>query len=187
MNLESYYSEMTDKGEYDADTDPHFLEVNLIVSFNWDVSSSYMNKYKKAIRKASDFMLDITDGMLYLRHVILADNSAREASAHMLVKKGNADDNNDHNWPHVPGGGLGKYLSGGTGSSYAIVMPEKLQGKNPDNSRYYKTIVHEFGHYGRVSLFMEASGTESHMRSQGPAGFHEPRVLLLRDDRQGRL
>jgi hypothetical protein len=142
------HDSLSNKGEYDADTDPHFLEVNFIVSFNWDVSDRYMNKFKKAMRKASDYMLDITDGMLYFRQVILADRSKRWADAHMHVKSGNADDNNDYNWPHVPGGGLGKYLTGGTGGSYAIVMPEKLNGKNPDSGRYYKTIVHEFGHYG---------------------------------------
>jgi hypothetical protein len=142
------HDSLSNKGEYDADTDPKFLEVNLVVSFNWNVDTSYFNKFKKAIRKASDFMLDITDGMLYIRHVILADNSARWGSAHMHVKSGNADETRDYNWPHVPGGGLGKYLTGGTGSSYAIVMPEKLNGDNPDAGRYYKTIVHEFGHYG---------------------------------------
>jgi len=139
---------LSNLGEYRNGTDPRFLEVNLVVSFNWDVDVSYMTKFIIAMKQASDYMYDVTDGMLYFRLVILADNNAYKNDANMIVKSGNAVKNTDHNWPHVPGYGIGGYLVGNTGSSYAIVMPETFNGKYPNEGRYPKTIVHEFGHYG---------------------------------------
>ena len=81
---------------------------------------------------------------MYFRVVQIYDNNVNRHKAHMIVEPGTASDpDDDDHWPHVPGAGIGGYLSTTkVGPSYAIVMPQKFNhdgifgGSNPDKGAY---------------------------------------------------
>ncbi|UCE38529.1 MAG: PKD domain-containing protein [Thermoplasmata archaeon] len=136
---------LTNLKEYQVGTDPRFFEVNLVVSLDWDASESYMDKYVSGMRKASNFLYDVTDGYLYFRCVFIYDNEENWDEADIRVYNGTAWKNDQPHWPQAKTGGFDK---GGF-----ITMPQYLNpyGFNirygPTRKEYYKAIVHESGHY----------------------------------------
>jgi PKD repeat protein len=126
--------------EYDAGTNPRFFELNLEVSIMWDATNDYINKYKTAMKKASDYFYDVTDGLLYFRVVTIKDNSGGSSSADIRVKSGKADETSDYNWPSSP-------TPGWHNSASHITMPETWYDYAPDHKKYWQTICHELGHY----------------------------------------
>jgi len=163
------HDRLINKAEYGIGTDPRFFEINLWVSLNWDASSSYMSKIAKGIRKASDFIYDVTDGRMYFRYVLLRDNSAGYGTADVQVDSGGI-------WPQASVGGIDS-------SGDHIYMPQYFNGKdtkkgNPDGGSWYKTLAHEFGHYGMYFYdeYIDADGNEypGHWWTgipKGPKGF----------------
>lgn len=164
--------------EYYYGTDPKFFEINLIVSMNWNADSSYFGKMAKGMRKASDYLFDVTDGLMYFRVVHIYDNKVKWDNAHMRVEPGTANDKNDHHWPHAS---VDKYRHKKVGNSGCIVMPQKFDhdkifgGSNPDKGSYYRTIIHEWGHYG-IGLYDEYVG---------PGGDAECKVCIM-DNQYGK-
>jgi hypothetical protein len=140
------FDHLSNAEEYDLDTDPQFFEPNLIISMEWDASQSYMNDYVVSMRRASDFLWDVTDGYMYFKHVQIYDNKERWGDADIRVLEGTANSQDDENWPRAGG----DYLQ----DTGFIKMPEWFDhdnhngGSGPKSSDYYRTIVHEWGHYG---------------------------------------
>jgi len=136
------------KAEYNWDTDPTFFEVNLVVDINFDASESYIKKYVKGMKLASDYLFDVTDGYMYFRTVFIRDKT-NSTTSDIVVEPG-VPSKDGYAWPHT-------YVGGISSSTVQIVMPQKFDDSglgwgilavNPDNGKYYRTIAHEFGHYG---------------------------------------
>ncbi len=115
---------------------------NLLVSLEWDASSAYMNQIAEAMRQASDYLYDASDGQMAFGHVVIYDRWAGWNDADIQV----AVRNNVRPYAYV--GGLtaadrsqvirvGRYWDGASGS----------QG-DWDQRNGYRTLIHEFGHYG---------------------------------------
>jgi hypothetical protein len=137
---------LNNKAEYDLGTDPRFYEFNLRVSFEFNAGDSYFGKYETGMKKASDFIYDVTDGHMYFRYIIIEDKKHGWNTADIQVHSGTADSKSDHHWPKAQVGGIDN-------DDEHITMPEKYDhdnlfgGSSPRSSEYYETIGHEFGHY----------------------------------------
>ncbi len=120
--------------------------LHLVVSFNWDVDSTYLNRYIDGMRMASNYLLDTTDGHMLIGSVTFYDNSAHWSEADIRVGKGNARFTTDEYWPKARVGGI---LFGGI----RIVMPEAFLGHYPNETfsdfyrPYFTTLTHEIMHY----------------------------------------
>ncbi|UCE36611.1 MAG: PKD domain-containing protein [Thermoplasmata archaeon] len=137
---------LTNIQEHRLGTDPLFFEINLMASLNWDASESYMNKLAKGFRKASNFLYDVTDGHLYFRYILIHDNKNNWDNADVQVHKGIAYKNSQSHWPQASVGG---FDTGGE-----ITMPQTYNPYGvsfihykPDQAEWYKTLIHECGHY----------------------------------------
>ncbi|UCH88449.1 MAG: PKD domain-containing protein [Thermoplasmata archaeon] len=146
-NSDADSDRVTNKREYQIGTNPRFFEISMTVSLGFDASTGYINDYKYGMKKASDYLYDVTDGYLYFRYIEIRENSGGWSTADIQVHSGTADDKNDHHWPKASVGGI-------TSTSYHITMPQYFDhdgwfgGSGPNKDEYYKTIAHEFGHYG---------------------------------------
>jgi PKD repeat protein len=135
--------ELTNKGEYQIGTDPLFFELNLRVTINWNASDSYIEEFKTGIKRASDFLYDVTDGLLYFRYVTIYDKDVNSGDCDMHV----------HTSVPRPSSG--------------IAMPRYWNGENtnwgdPDYKAYYRAIIHEVGHkfLGLSDEYMDANGKD---------------------------
>jgi PKD repeat protein len=143
-------------GEYNWGTDPKLFEFNVKVSCDWDADSKYLSLLAKGMKKASDFLFDVTDGYMYFRTVIIYDNKYgwNSADVHVL------DDWKNLRWNAYPGG----YFK--TGASYDIEAGRrhKIRGPHdPDERGYYATMIHEWGHYAFYlgDEYIDYNGDES--------------------------
>jgi PKD repeat protein len=135
---------LDNKEEWIRETDPNLFEVNLWVSLNWDVSEGDLLDYADAIRGASDFIYDVTDGNMYFRCIFIYDKRKNWDNADIQIHKGTAWNPGSSIWPCARVGG---FDSGG-----AITMPQKIAygGLIPLGCRrsyWIKTLAHESGHY----------------------------------------
>lgn len=129
---------------------PDIKWIDLVIAFNWDISNTiwdfwYMNDYKAGMRYASDFLFDVTDGHFAIQSVEFHDNvkenTAEWNATDIRVGKGNVDSTSQRWWPNATVGGI-------TIADGYLNLPQYFEYAFPSGSNYYKTIVHEFGHYG---------------------------------------
>jgi hypothetical protein len=125
---------------------------NLVISLQWNATPSYMQEISQAMKLASDYLFDVSDGQMALGRVTIYDNGEhwREADIQILARQfvrpygyvgglrsANASDimRVGRQWDRW--GGQGR---DGTGHGYWNL------------SDGYRTLIHEFGHYG-LNLF----------------------------------
>ena len=115
---------------------------NLLVSIEWDATVSYTQQISRAVRLASDYLYDLTDGQMAFGHVSIYDNARHWGDADVQISAKNIVR------PHAYIGGIissdpshvirvGRHWDGQTGSQGGWDEPDG-----------YRTLVHEFGHYG---------------------------------------
>jgi len=80
---------------------------------------------------------------VYISKVVIYDDKQYWDIAHVRIGDQDADNLGDEYWPHVDLLGLGGYWS----ISNHIYLPRTFLGYKPNHPYYYRTIVHELGHY----------------------------------------
>lgn len=115
---------------------------NLVISVEWDATESYLQDVVTAIQRASAFLYDVTDGQMTLGEVAIYDKAEHWAEADLQISAKNVVQ------PHAFIGGItdsdpshimrvGRFWDGNTANSGNWSL---------DNG--FRTLVHEFGHYG---------------------------------------
>lgn len=156
--IDSDSDHLNNVAEYNIGSDPAFFEINLWVSFEWDVDNGYMNKFIRGLRGASDYLYDMTDGNLYFRAIMLNDNEGAWGVSDIHVYEGCVENNGQQGWPRASVGAFDK-RPGDPGWNWDldIELPEWYDwmdvplgcfGSAPDQFNYFTAIAHEFGHYG---------------------------------------
>lgn len=124
---------------------------NVVASIEWDADAGYMNEISTALRLASDYLYDVTDGQMALGSVAIYDNGLHWADADIQFSTRNTTR------PHAYIGGIvaqdpsrvirvGRYWSG--------VYSHTGRWDAPAG---FRTLVHEFAHYA-LHLYDEYFG-----------------------------
>ncbi|MEM7129177.1 MAG: VCBS repeat-containing protein [Chloroflexota bacterium] len=114
---------------------------NLVVSIEWNANTAYMEEIKQAFEQASKYLFDVTDGQMAIQHVSIFDNAEQWPYADIRIFAKNRFR------PHAYVGGI---LSQDTTRAIHLGRQWDRRGgvggwDQPDG---YRTIIHEFGHYG---------------------------------------
>lgn len=124
---------------------------NMVVSIEWQATPAYLATIQAAMQHASTYLYDITDGQMAFGQVTIYDGGRAWANADLQISaKNNAR-------PYAYIGGLraadrssvlrvGRHWDGNTSAV-----------GNWDTPNGYRTLIHEFGHYG-LSLYDEYFG-----------------------------
>ena len=115
---------------------------NLLVCLNWNADSSYIGKLKTGFKKASNYLYDVTDGQMKLGNIDVRKNVG---AGDALWADADIQITNDKQWPCSD-------VFGVTAAGCHVYLPKLFDGNSrtsgdPDKSNYYRTIVHELGHY----------------------------------------
>jgi hypothetical protein len=124
---------------------------NLVISVEWDAAESYLHDLALAVRRASGYLFDLSDGQMAYGQVAIYDNSQLWSEADIQVSAHNSLR------PHAYIGGItspdrakvirvGRYWDGNGGNQGAWSNPEG-----------HRTLAHEFGHYA-LHLYDEYIG-----------------------------
>jgi len=115
------------------------------VSLNWDASSSFINELHQAFRSASNYLYDYTDGYMCFDSVKIEENSTNWAIADIQIQQ------SYYVWPSANIGGIAQ-------SNLHIYLGQKwyireggtdnIQINDWSSQNGFRTIMHEFGHYG---------------------------------------
>jgi hypothetical protein len=120
---------------------------NIVVSVEWDANADYLEELRRGILSASDYLFDASDGQMLFEQVAIYDNNQNMGDADYQFLASNQQ------WPETtsPPGGiwrgttvhafLGRYFDGESSNLGSWKVP-----------RGYRTLIHEFGHYG-LSLY----------------------------------
>jgi photosystem II stability/assembly factor-like uncharacterized protein len=114
---------------------------NLVVSIEWDADIAYTTQISEAMRSASDFLYDMTDGQMAFGQVAIYDNGAHWADADIQIATNNVVR------PHAYIGGIGD-----GDRSHVIRVGRAWDGNSGNTGSWsapdgYRTLAHEFGHY----------------------------------------
>ena len=114
---------------------------NLLVSIEWDANVTYTQQVSDAVRLASDYLYDLSDGQMAFGRVQIYDNAEHWRDADIQISTKNIVH------PHA-------YIGGITSKdrSHVIRVGRLWDGtsgnKGPwDDQPGYRTLGHEFGHY----------------------------------------
>jgi hypothetical protein len=117
------------------------LGMHMVVSVEWDASSTYMDDLRQGLQNASTYLYDVTDGQVYWEVIEVFDNRERWADCDMCIHASNQVWPSSTVWGIPYGKGkrisMGRHFDGNT----ANIGPWK-------DSDGYRTMIHEFGHYG---------------------------------------
>jgi hypothetical protein len=114
---------------------------NLVVSIEWDADEAYTEQVSRAVKSASDYLYDLSDGQMAFGQVSIYDNGQFWADADIQISAKNIVR------PHAYIGGItsndkshvirvGRFWDGNSGNQGAWDQPEG-----------FRTLAHEFGHY----------------------------------------
>jgi hypothetical protein len=113
----------------------------VLVSVEWDASSTFLNELRTGFLSASDYLYDLTDGQMLFEVIDIWDNKARWNEADFRIHASNQE------WPHASVGGiwegtdkhayLGRFFDGQTSNTGPWTQSDA-----------FRTLIHEFGHYG---------------------------------------
>lgn len=118
---------------------------NLVVALNWDASDDYLNKLKSGLEKSSDYLFDCTDGHMKLGRVLIKENVSQSSD---LWKK--HADIRIHSGGLIPHSYIGAVTSTKEGRQMYLskyFKSDSTTSGDPDKSDYYRTTIHEAGHY----------------------------------------
>lgn len=122
---------------------------NLVVSVEWKPLAPYVENVEKALRSASNYLYDVTDGQAYLNKVAVYDDKENWGNADVYIHASNTA------WPSAHVWGINSAVD------RHVNMPPKFTGQevstigvsysenplNPNEYNNYATLVHELGHY----------------------------------------
>jgi hypothetical protein len=126
---------------------------NLLVSIEWDATQAYIDDVELAVQRAADYLYDVTDAQMTFGQVAIYDQARHwtEADVQILAK--------NEGLPHA-------YVYGLTDAKnihliHVLRFWDGSSARQGDWSQPngYKTLVHEFGHYG-LDLWDEYFGYE---------------------------
>lgn len=133
---------------------------NLLLSVQWDADRAFLENVVRGMRAASNYLYDALDGQMCFGKVSIFDNGVHWEDADMQIFAQNdlhANANVDgYRWrwePWAPWNTaihFGRSWNGGAWAWSFGIFPW-------DDQMMYRTIVHEFGHYG-LGLFDEYIG-----------------------------
>lgn len=114
---------------------------NLVVSIEWDANIAYTTEISQAMRAASDYLYDMTDGQMAFGEVAIYDDAEHWADADIQIAASNIVR------PHAYIGGIGD-----GDRAHVIRLGRAWDGSSGNQGRWdapdgYRTITHEFGHY----------------------------------------
>jgi hypothetical protein len=114
---------------------------NLVVSVEWDASDADLHQLARALRGASAYLFDLTDGQLAFGQVTLYENAEHWAAADIQVATNNSVR------PHAYVGGLTS-----ADSAHVLRIGRAWDGQSGNQGAWdqpdgYRTLAHEFGHY----------------------------------------
>lgn len=129
-----------------AKTNPLIL-FNILVSVEWDADAAYLTMLEDALRKASDYLYDVSDGQMALGEVTIYDNGQYWTDADFQISTKNTVR------PYAYIGGI----SAAEDSAHAIRVGRFWDGGSGNQGNWnepngYRTLIHEFGHY---ALYLE--------------------------------
>ena len=124
---------------------------NLLVSVEWDATDAYLQDVTLAVEEAADFLYDVTDGQMSFGQVVIYDGAEHWPDADVQISTKNVVH------PHAYIGGLTD-----DETSHLIRVGRSWDGNTANQGQWsqpngYKTLVHEFGHYG-LGLYDEYFG-----------------------------
>lgn len=124
---------------------------NLIISVEWDATADYLQHIYTATQRAAAFLYDVTDGQMTFGQVAIYDKAEHWAEADLQILAKNVAQ------PHA-------YIAGITDNDLAHVMRvgRFWDGNTANTGNWsldngFRTLVHEFGHYG-LGLYDEYFG-----------------------------
>jgi photosystem II stability/assembly factor-like uncharacterized protein len=131
---------------------------NLVVSIEWDANDAYTSEISRAVRLASDFFYDMTDGQMAFGQVVIHERGKQWGSADIQIATSNIVR------PHSYIGGI---VDGD--ASHVIRIGRAWDGNTGNQGSWttsdgYRTLAHEFGHYALhlydeyMSLIRSANG-----------------------------
>jgi N-acetylneuraminic acid mutarotase len=114
---------------------------NLLVSIEWDADEVYTQQISRAVRFASDYLYDITDGQMAFGYVNIYDNAEHWADADLQISTKNIVR------PHAYVGGITS-----ADKSHVIRVGRFWDGNSSNQGPWderdgFRTLAHEFGHY----------------------------------------
>lgn len=120
---------------------------NILVSVEWDADATYLTMLEDALRKASDYLYDVTDGQMAFGEVHVYDNGQYWTDADFQISTKNTVR------PYAYIGGIGAAED----SAHAIRVGRFWDGGSGNQGNWnepegYRTLIHEFGHY---ALYLE--------------------------------
>ncbi len=117
------------------------LGMHMVVSVEWDASSTYMDDLRQGLQSASTYLYDVSDGQVFWEVIEVFDNRERWADCDMCIHASNQVWPSSAVWGIPYGKGkrisMGRFFDGTTANTGPW--------KDPDG---YRTMIHEFGHYG---------------------------------------
>jgi len=114
---------------------------NLLVSIQWNATPEYLQEVASAMRQASDYLYDVSDGQMAFGQVALYDNAQHWEDADIQILARN------NVRPYAYRGGVTSADPGMT-----IRVGRHWNGKEGDRGGWdepngFRTLIHEFGHY----------------------------------------
>lgn len=118
------------------------ITFNLVVSVQWNATPEYLAEIASAMRQASDYLYDVSDGQMAFGQVAIYDDAAHweDADIQILAR------NNVRPYAYIGGIAspdpamtirVGRYWNGSSGDRGGW-----------DERNGFRTLIHEFGHYG---------------------------------------
>jgi len=114
---------------------------NLVVSIEWDAPTTYTQQISRAVRHASDYLYDLTDGQMAFGRVAIYNSGGYWADADIQISTKNIVR------PHAYVGGITS-----DDKSHVIRVGRQWDGNSGNQGPWdepagYRTLAHEFGHY----------------------------------------
>jgi hypothetical protein len=125
--------------------------LNLVVSIEWEATKAYLDMMARAVRSASDYLYDVTDGQMAFGEVAIYNDAEHWADADIQIAASNIVR------PHAHIGGIED-----DDRSHVMRLGRAWDGQSGDRGSWdapdgYRTISHELGHYA-LHLYDEYFG-----------------------------
>lgn len=120
---------------------------NLMIALGWDADNTYKDKLYSGLIEASRYMFDITDGQMLISKVEVR-NKRKEVAGDTVWWNADVQIIDRDITPNSTGAVPGIEF----GSGYNLHMTRRWNGSGtasgePDTKKWYRTLVHELGHY----------------------------------------
>ena len=114
---------------------------NVVAVLTWDATSAYLTQLVQGFELASKYLYDVSNGQMLFERVTIYDNGQNLAGADYQIRSSNQE------WPRAHVGGIDH------GAGWQVTLGRYFDGKSAGTGPWpepdgYRTMVHEFGHYG---------------------------------------